>query len=430
MSQGFCCYRVALFLLTAAVVCPTVGLAAPGLERLPPVTDADEPSRLGGLPDEPSVRPIADAEPIDVNDASILPAAYLQSGGASSRNGFCWDLEGCVRGYYLNDQRVQWSGNEETFGAEAILAPRMWRDLGAWRTSAEASIYLNQPFDRNLLLNTPERQSYAANFEPPIFEIDELFVAASRDRLDLALGKFATPFGRTYFPLYTNARLDAPLIRTECILWRETGLRCRYRRELFTADVAMVNGSADRDTNSSKGVVMRLGFDGEHAALGFSGKVHDGVGSDIVKEYNNHVGVDAMVRRGRFTLSTEAIYDQYGYRYPGVVLDQITWGRSIYYREQNYAWGKPVTGWGYYVDLLCDLEPWCVSLNYGEYYPQQLGIPEHDVIQRRGILKGAYAVGQSLCFYLAGMFETEGYRAQANRPRRGWTLLCGMQWDL
>ena len=40
-----------------------------------------------------------------------------------------------------------------------------------------------------------------------------------------------------------------------------------------------------------------------------------------------------MYRFGRFTLSGEAIYDQYGFTTPGFNPDDIFWGRSIYYRD-------------------------------------------------------------------------------------------------
>ena len=94
MSQGLRCYRFALVLLTAAAACPAVGLATPGVERLPPVVDSAEPSPLGDLHDEQSLRAIAEAEPADGDGTSILPAAYLQPGAASSRRGICWDLDG------------------------------------------------------------------------------------------------------------------------------------------------------------------------------------------------------------------------------------------------------------------------------------------------------------------------------------------------
>ena len=244
------------------------------------------------------------------------------------------------------------------------------------------------------------------------------------------MGKFETPFGRTYFPLFTNARVDAPFIRTESIHWRETGVQCRYSRGLFVADMAFTNGSEDMDTNSSKALISRLGLDSENFAIGFSIKFHDGIGSENQKQYNNHVGLDAMVSRGRFTLSSEVIYDEYGFRRPGFDPLDITWGRSIYYRDENYELNSAIAGAGYYVDLLCDLEPFTVSLNYGEYYPQQLGIPQHDVTQRRGILKGTYAATRSLQFYAAGILETGGYVAQEGRPRQGWATLFGIQWSL
>lgn len=341
-----------------------------------------------------------------------------------------WELDAYVRGYYLNDQRIQWMGTEETFGAEAAIAPRVRHNFGEWTTSAEGEIYLNQPFDRNVLIDTPERISYRGNFDIPTIEISQLFVSTTRNNWTLTAGKFKTPFGRTYFPLFTNERFDAPFIRTESIHWRETGIQCRHARGFLVADVAFTNGSENMDTNSSKALIARLGIDGEHFAIGVSSKVHDGVGSEGQKQYNNHVGLDAMVRRGVFTLSGEVIYDEYGFRRPGFDPLDITWGRSIYYRDQNYELGSPITGAGYYVDLLCDLEPLTVSLNYGEYYPQQLGIPQHDVTQRRGVLKGAYAANRSLQFYAAGIFETAGYIAQAGRPRRGWAALFGMQWSL
>ena len=373
----------------------------------------------------PDARPVASS----VTPAEAMLANYDRSCPRTSDRWGIWDLDACVRGYYVNDQRIQWTGNEETFGVEAAIAPRVRHTFNEWETSVEGDFYLNQPFDRNILVDTPERVSYRGNFEIPVLEISQLFISASRDNWTVTLGKFETPFGRTYFPLFTNARIDAPFIRTESIHWRETGILGRYSRGPFVADVAFANGSQDMDTNSSKALVSRLGLDGEYFALGFSTKVHDGVGSEGQKQFNNHIGFDAMVRRGGFTLSSELIYDEYGFRRAFDPLD-ITWGRSIYYRDQNYRLHSPVTGMGYYVDLLCDLEPFTVSLNYGEYYPQQLGIPQHDVTQRRGVLKGTYAATPSLQFYAAGILETGGYIAQAGRSRRGWAALFGLQWSL
>ncbi len=360
----------------------------------------------------------------------VIPADWTEPNGRSLWADIEWQFDACLRGYYVNDQRIQWSGVEETFGAEAAIAPRVEQTFGDWKTSVDGEFYLNQPFDRNILVDTAERASYRGNFEVSPFEISQLHLSAQRHDLTFSIGKFETPFGRTYFPLYTNSRLDAPFIRTECILWRETGAKLRYERQWFVTDVAITNGSEDQDPNSSKALVSRLGAGRDSWACGFSVKVQDGIGSEGQKQFNNHLGVDSMVRLGSFTLSGEAIYDEYGFRRPGFDPLDITWGRNIYYRDQNYRLDIPVTGFGYYLDLMYDLEPFTISCNYGEYYPQQLGIPEHDVTHRRGIAKGAYAATPHFQFYLCGLVEDGGYLAQAGRPRNGWCALAGVQWTL
>ncbi len=169
--------------------------------------------------------------------------------------------------------------------------------------------YVSQPFNRNILVNTEERRSYVGNFMVDSLEISQLLLAFRRDNLELVVGKMATPFGRTYFPLFTNARLDAPFIRTEAIRWRETGLLVRWDPDWLVCEVALTNGCDDRDTNSSKALVSRLGVEQEQWAVGVSVKVQDGIGSEVQKQYNNHVGADAMCRWGIFTLSGEVIYD-------------------------------------------------------------------------------------------------------------------------
>ena len=381
-------------------------------------------------PPSPTVRQleVPAFSPVSENQQGLIRADYTESFRRPNCSRTVWQLEACVRGYYLNDQRIKWSGVEATFGAEAALAPRVEHTFDDWKTCVESEFYLNQPFDRNILVDTAERASYRANFDIPAFEISQLYVSAGRGNCTFSVGKFETPFGRTYFPLYTNARLDAPFIRTECILWRETGAMVHYQREVLVADVAITNGGEDQDANSSKALVSRLGADTDLWACGFSVKVHDGIGSEGQKQFNNHLGLDSMVRLDRFTLSGEAIYDEYGFRRPGFDPLDITWGRSIYLRDQNYGLHTPVTGYGYYLDLMYGMGPFTISCNYGEYYPQQLGIPQHDVTQRRSIIKGAFAATSHLQFYLGCLLENGGYPAQDDRPRTGWVALAGMQW--
>jgi len=335
-----------------------------------------------------------------------------------------------VRGYYLNDQRIAWSGVEDTFGAEGAFSPVLKRQCGPWLATVAGEFYLNEPFDRNILTDTPERASYLGNYRVDTFEISQLFLSVERDGFLFALGKLETPFGRTYFPLLTNARLDTPFIRTESIRWRETGVLLRYRPGLFVGDLALTNGGDDRDTNSSKALISRLGLEGDNWAVGASVKAQDGVGSEIEKEFNSHVGMDFMLRRGRFIFSGEVIYDEYGFRRPGFDPNRITWRKSIYYRDQNYRDGVPLTGVGYYLDLEYGGDCWFASANYGEFYPRPIGDPQHDVVNRRGIMKLAYQVAAGLSVYGACILETEGYIAQDGRPRRGIVGLVGLQYAL
>jgi hypothetical protein len=338
-----------------------------------------------------------------------------------------FSVEALVRAYYLNDQRVEWSGMEMTFGAEAAVRPQYQYQVGEWNGSVVGDFYLNQPFDRNMYVDGPERQSYLNNFQPDLFQISNLYLSMERENWYFAAGKFETPFGRTYFPLYSNSRIDAPFIRTEAILWRETGLLARYHRNRWKWDVAFTNGGPDRDTNSSKALVTRLGMDFDNFSFGFSYKTQDGIGSETQKTYNNHVGADAMLKFGRFRLSTEAIYDEYGFRRPGYNPDDIFWEHSIYYRDVNNAPYVPCRGFGYYVNLDYVGERWKTTLNYGEYYPQQLGIPQQDQINRRALLKTAFRINRVLQSYTVGLIENGGYIAQDNRKRLGFMILSGFQ---
>jgi hypothetical protein len=345
----------------------------------------------------------------------------------TAADGTIWDLGLLARGYYINDQRVQWSGMEETFATEAVLATTIKHTYGFWETSIEGQFYLNQPYGPNMLENNAERESYAADFEIPPFQIDQLYVRCRNGDWSLLLGKFPTPFGRTYFPIDTNSHLDAPFIRTESIGWRETGALLHYEPGWFVADFAVTNGDPDRADNSSKFVVARAGLQGENYAAGSSVKWGDGVGSDGQKEYDNHAGIDAMYRFGHFTLSGEAIYDQYGFKHPGFDPDDIFWGRSIYFRDLYNPSGGPITGFGYYLDLGYRDDRWYLGLDYGEFYPESIGNPLQDVNIRRGLLKFNYWFTPQLQSYSMLLLETSGQTAQLGLPRNGVAVLTGLQ---
>jgi hypothetical protein len=342
---------------------------------------------------------------------------------------FDYQFQAVGRGYYENDQRIEFTGQEATFGAEGVLAGSLAAEYGHWTTQITGELFLNQPFDRNIFVDSPIRQSFRGNFEIEPLEISQLYISARCGNVLFALGKMVTPFGRTYFPLYKNDRRDAPFIRTESILWRETGLLMHYEPGPLVATVALVNGSLERDTNSSKGVIARLGLGGEFHALGASVKVQDGIGSETQKYYNRHVGIDAMLCRGPWVLSGEAIYDQYGFRRPFDPLD-ITWGRSFYNRDQFFAPRTPITGFGYYADLGFQGDWWTAHLNYGEFYPRQIGDAIHDRVTRRGLLKVIRHFTSHLDAYGMVLLENDIPLNQAGRRSEGLSLLGGLQFAL
>ncbi len=332
-----------------------------------------------------------------------------------------------VRGYYRNDQRIEWSGMEETFGAEGVVTPRIHERYGELDLQVNGEFYLNQPYDRNQLFNDPERKSYAANFKVNTFDISQLFIASTYGDWTFKIGRFATPFGRTYFPLYSNAMSDAPFIRTEAILWRETGMLVHYKPGAFVADLAFTNGGENLDSNSTKALIARIGLEGDNWAFGASFKKQDGVGSEEQKQTGNHAGIDAMIRGGPFTLSGECIYDEYGFGRPGFDPLKVTWAKSIYYRDVSTGQYRPLTGFGYYVNLDYKQGPWTTSLNYGEYYPLFSGDAPNQRIQWRGIVKVAYQFNNPLEFFSVVMVENGNYIAQENEPRKPYYVLEGFQ---
>lgn len=339
----------------------------------------------------------------------------------------CWDLNALARGYWLNDQRIEWTGLESTLGAEGQIAPSFRRQAGDWDLLAYGDFYLNQPFDRNVLLDTAERRSFAANFETEVFQISNLYLSATYGDFTFSLGKFETPFGRYYFPLMSNPRFDAPFIRTEAINWRETGLLIHHERGLFVTDVAVTNGSEDRDTNSSKALVARVGLQGENFAGGCSIKTQDGIGSEWQKTYENHLGADAMVRFGKWTLSGEMIFDEYGFRRPGHSQLDIFWGRSIYNRDIHNPSGEPLSSVGYYADLGYQGERWYLGFNYGVNDPVAVGNALHDQKINRGMIKTVYSLAPGFDFFGVFLLENGGFPAQANRDRKGELIYTGFQ---
>lgn len=343
----------------------------------------------------------------------------------------CHHLGGKARGYFVTDQRFEFTGQETTFAVEGAIDGGYHRFHSGWELLAEGELFVNLPFDRNLLLDTPERRSFAANFDVEPLEISQLYLGARRDDWYLAIGRFVTPFGRFYFPQYRNDFSDAPFIRSEAIVFRETGVLAQWDPEGFVFTAALTNGGYGQDTNATKALVTRAGIDRELFALGASVKWHDGISSEGQKQYQRHLGIDAMLRGGRWTLSGEAIYDQYGFRRPGFDPNNIFWERSIYFRDLNDGLFNPIEGFGYYVDLGYGGDCFSCHLNFGSYFPERIGDVRHDQDNHRGLVKLSWHAVENFELYGIVLAESDAPLNIAGREfRRGIAAIWGCQFSL
>jgi hypothetical protein len=415
-----------LLLLALALACLSSPLAAqvqsfsPLLpSTIPTGLDALEPSVLaesyveGQLPETSASQPFA---------SNALPVCPQED--------FTYYLSGKGRGYYINDQRIEFTGLEETFLVEGVLAGGIQQQSGSWLLSCDGEFFVNQPFERNIYQDSPIRQSFAHNFDPNPFQISQLNLSAQNGNWKGTLGRFATPFGRYYYPIYRNSFDDSPFIRSEAIIYRETGLMLEWTPSNWSFAAALTNGGFEGDTNSSKALVARAGYEGECFACGVSIKEQDGTGSENQKNYKTHYGVDALVRAGCWSLSTEAIYDVYGLRRP-FPQDDIFWGRSLYWRDVNKGPWQPIHGFGYYVNLQYQSPRWTMLANYGEFYPEQLGIAKHDQTNRRGLVKASRHWTPLFETYAVVMLETDLPQAFAPvKDRNGVYYILGCQFSL
>ena len=362
---------------------------------------------------------------------------------------YFFDMGVVMRGYHLNDARIQWAGHENTMGAEGILTPSIvinQRNGGQWSFHGEFYIQdtLNDNYyigsvNHNNFMVSEERLSYLGNFNHSPFEVSQLNIRYRDPFFEFRAGKFVSPFGNYHTPLMNNRRWDAPFIRTESILWRDTGFLFRFTPSVFDACIAITNGCEGNDTNSMKAITGRVGLNFPHAKFGISGMYQDGIGSEEQKEYKRYAGVDGMVRFGNWVLSSEIIYDEYGLRRPGFDPEQIFWTRSIYYRQIHHhrtvSRGRlaPITGWGGYVDLTYHHHTCFFSINYGEYHPEKLrnpDYPQHDIVNRRFLVKFGWDFTKHLQWYNAVIIETGDYKAQLGRSRRGYAYMSGVKLEI
>ncbi len=333
------------------------------------------------------------------------------------------------RGFYISDQRMQFTGNETTFAAEAQLDFNICHQIHTWHVGLVSETYLTQPFDNNMLADYELRESFRHNFLIDPIEISELFIELERGPLRFKLGRFETPFGRYWSPFYLNSRQDVPFIRSEAILFRETGLQIDYFVGPWIVSSALTNGGLNRDTNSSKALISRIGYERHEFVVGGSIKWQDGIGSEGQKEFKQHVGIDMMRRLGpNWMVSSEVIYDEYGLKRPGIELDEIFWGRSLYNRQLNRALGVPLSGWGYYANLNWERPRGLGTVGYGEFYPNPVGDRIHDTVTRRMITSYQHGFDNHFSVYGSHILENSVENAQNGVRRNGSMLILGLQY--
>jgi hypothetical protein len=293
---------------------------------------------------------------------------------------------GNLRFFYINDQRISWSGCEATFGTEGegivqYSQKYNWGDL-----ILNSEIFLNQPYGKNILA-TSGRTEWFANFRKDTIEISQLYLQLKKSFIQLTIGKTITPFGKFYEFILSNSHFDAPFIRTEAILWRETGLFLTIFKKHFEFSISCANGEENKDTNSSKAILARIGYKNSFFRMGISGKYQDGIGSESQKYYNNHIGIDWALKFKRILVSGELIYDQYGFhRKPEI--DEIFWPHSIYYRWIYPGKRKdPIWGVGGYISFQYLWKFGVLTINYGEYHHEKIGNIYHDPPNKRFIFK-------------------------------------------
>jgi hypothetical protein len=338
-------------------------------------------------------------------------------------------LDLVFRGYILNDQRIYWSGLETSFGAEAAVRGTIEKKFRGGMLDVESEFFLNQPFGRNILTDE-YREDYMANWQIETFQISKLNIGIRLGKWTIRVGKALPPFGRCYFNFYSNnLNFGAPFIRTEAILWRETGLLVQYRNGLFSFDIAAVNGEENRDTNSSKAGIVRLGLGRENWGVGFSYKEQDGIGSEQQKEYKGHTGFDFMFRVSKFTVSGEWIWDRYGF-HREFDEEDIYWPRSLYFRDIFYQYKTPIKGKGGYLNLLYESSRVAVNVNYGEYYPQEIGNPLHDPPIKRLVGKIAVSLLENFRIYFTGILENQREEESWSSGAKPYAMLLGIEYQL
>ncbi len=339
-----------------------------------------------------------------------------------------WHSSAVVRGFFLHDYRIQWSGIEQTFAAEASVDLSLTRPTPRGGIFLDSRVHVNQPLGNNVL-HDEYRDPYWPTLEIDTMELMNLALGYRTGPWTFRIGKIDTPFGRPEMVLFSNSRFDAPFIRTQAIYWYETGLFVTYRKGLIVVDAGIINGDVDRETNSAKGMIGRIGLEGENWEVGASVKGHDGIGSEEQKSFSNHAGIDARYALGHWTFSMEWIHDEYGL-HRDIDPSEITWGRDLYYRDVFVGVHEPVIGKGGYLDVQWQGKRWFFEASAGYYNPEKLGNPFHDEPVHRGILKTACNLGYGLQAFAVLIRENDRPVESFRHNQRGLAYALGASWTI
>jgi hypothetical protein len=352
----------------------------------------------------------------------------LVNGAPESCDGSWYELGGAARGFFINDQRIEFTGLEATFAVEGSLRGEYGQVVGDGLAIAYGELFLNQRFDQNILVDSPLRRSFANNFDVEPLQISQLGLLGVRGDLEFEVGRFVTPFGRYHGMSWQNDFVDTPFLRSEIIGFRETGAQIRWTPGIWRMAAAITNGGSNKDTNSSKAFVSRIGADLQNWSFGASLKSQDGVGSEGQKQFNDHIGIDWMIRLSdRLVVFGEVIHDKHGLRRPGTSLDEINWGRSLYNRQLNNGLDRPIEGNGAYISLIGQQPRFDWSLGYGEYRADRLGDLIHDTPVRQGMGQVAWHLSPAADFFSSVLIENT-VNGTAHRPRsEGILYLAGLQ---
>lgn len=402
-----------------------------------PPLDARTPADLQTVSHEtlPPPTPVTPAAPggltglLAPSDSS-MPTSFnpYQTFNFWATNNVWVQIDGLFRGYYHNDQRIEWSGVEATFGAEGILRPLVYVREGEFQVSGEAEFFLNQPFG-NSLFSSPLTQPFRANFDVNTFEIFQMYVQSQWRDFYVRVGKSRTPFGRYYAPLFTNSLQDAPFIRSQIIDWTETGVFLRYNPGWFCFDLAATNGEPNLDTNSSKALLWRLGLNLlPNWVLGFSGKTQDGISSEEQKRFHSYYGMDFCWTLGRFLLYGELLYDQHGFKrdFFNLTADPNNLGARSLYGQDVFNGGTPISGTGYYLAAGYRADRYLLDFSYGDYFPQQIGNPAHDQPVHRCVAKMQYWLTRNVQTFAVGLLENSRPFVPPLTPGT-WAVFTGCQ---